>query len=104
MKGMGSGGRRTAMAAIVAALMGAVALLPAAAQAAPGDVYVADEDATSPPPGDGAILRIAPAGGPPSVLATSPSFVNPSGMIMGRDGSLLVADYGDTSLTSSGGV
>ena len=104
MKAMRSHGRKTVGAAIAAALLGALALLPAAAQSAPGDVYVADEDASNVPSLDGAILRIGPAGGAPSVVATSPLFVNPSGMTMGRDGSLLVADYGNSSDPRSGGI
>jgi sugar lactone lactonase YvrE len=81
---------------LIAALLMAVAFVPAQASAAPGDVYVADEDANA-GPGDGAVFRIGPFGGVAAAIATSTAFANPSGMVMAKDGDLLVADYGTNS-------
>jgi len=92
MMGSGAHGRR-ALGLAIAGFIAVLVLIPAAAQAAPGDVYVADEDAAGIAPGEGAIFRIGPAGGAATRIAASPSWVNPSGMVMNRDGSLLVTDY-----------
>ena len=72
--------------------MVALALASVPASAAPGTVYVADEDATA-SVGDGAIFRVGPGGGSADPFATSALFFNPSGMTMDARGRLLVADY-----------
>jgi len=69
--------------------------VPSGALGAPGDAYVADEDASA-PVGDGAIFKLGPGGGNNAeVLATSASFTNPRGMAVLPDGDFLVADYSE---------
>jgi DNA-binding beta-propeller fold protein YncE len=77
-----------ALGALFAAL---VAVAPAAA--APGDVYLVNED-TPGPPGSGAVLRFGPGGGAATVVARSPTFADPTGMTLMRDGRLAVVDSG----------
>jgi sugar lactone lactonase YvrE len=98
MTAIGSRAGLTAGAALAALLLAMIGQVPAVAQAAPGDVYVADEDAV-PPDDDGAIFRIGSAGGPPTPIVSGVPFVSPSGMVLNKDGNLLVADYGDPSTT-----
>lgn len=98
---MGIGRTRHLSVGVAAAALVATALLTAVAQAAPGDIYVADEDAL--PTGgnnDGAIFKVGPAGAPVTPLVSGAPFLNPSGMVLNRDGNLLVADYGDNSSDS----
>jgi sugar lactone lactonase YvrE len=94
---------RATVIALTAAALTATGLITSAALAAPGDIYVADEDATA-PAGDGAIFKVGPSGGAPTQIAFSPSFVNPSGMVLNTDGTLLVADYGGFNHTPDGAI
>jgi Ca2+-binding RTX toxin-like protein len=64
---------------------------PAGAQAAAGDVYIADRNANL-GAGDGGVLRIPAAGGDAVPFATSPDFVDPEGLAMLPDGRLLVGE------------
>jgi DNA-binding beta-propeller fold protein YncE len=76
-----------------ASLIAVLALLWAAsAQAAPGDVYVADEEAGG-APGDGRIFRL-PFTDPNALseLSANPLFGAPRGMTLLRDGRLAVVD------------
>ena len=100
-----SGRRR---GAAICAAMGLVLIalaLPATAGAAAGDVYVADTDYPATGSTDhGAILRIPPAGGPPTVINSDPTiFMDPNGMVMEPSGTLLVADY-NAGPTNSGSL
>src|SRR5262245_22414587 len=81
-------------ALLTAALCGLALVVPGAANAAAGNVYVADSDFGA--GNDGAIVKLGPGGGPPSLTAFGSDnalFGNPWGMVMNRDGGLLVADY-----------
>jgi Ca2+-binding RTX toxin-like protein len=83
-------GRRglTSLIGICAAL----AMLPASAGAAPGDVFVVDTDYAT---GDGGVAKVASTGGPPSDFAEDAAlFQDPWGMVMDSDRTLLIADYG----------
>jgi sugar lactone lactonase YvrE len=98
--------RRCLGAGLVASILAVLVLSPSLAQAAPGDVYVADEDASlqvSPDHG-GAIFKIGPTGGLATPIVAGPPFVNPSGMVLNRDGNLLVADYGEGGNTPPDGA
>jgi sugar lactone lactonase YvrE len=100
-----SGRRRGAALCVAMGLVLIALVLPATAGAAAGDVYVADVD--YPLNGgthNGAILRIPPAGGPPTVINADPTiFRDPNGMLMEPSGTLLVADYG-AGPTNSGSL
>jgi len=84
--------RRYVLVATVGAL--AIPVAPASAQLNPGDVVVADRDADPQGIGGntGAILRVDPASGAVSVLATSSMFVDPRGVAVDGAGAVLVAD------------
>jgi streptogramin lyase len=85
-------------------LAGAAASLVALAMAAPvgaapGDVYVVDEDTATPHGATaGAVLRIGPAGGAATIFATHAEFLNPTGMARLHDGRFVVTDYSAESL------
>jgi sugar lactone lactonase YvrE len=106
MKGSRRKGSRPIGAALIAILLMAFALSPSMAMAAPGDIYVADEDALPVPPDNtgGAIFKIGPTGGPATPVVSGLPFVNPSGMVLNRDGTLLVADYGDSGGPTPGAI
>ncbi len=78
----------------VAGTLAGLALLaaPAAAAAAAGDVYLADQSAG--PGGSGAIFRVDLATGAATPLTIGPPLQNPADMIFDRDGTLVVADDG----------
>ncbi len=79
---------------LAVALLVLTTVTAASAQAAPGDIYVADESAGG-PPGDGSVFRLGPGGGDAlSTLATSALFSNPSGMTLMADGRLALVDAG----------
>ncbi len=65
---------------------------PAAATAAAGDVYVADQNAG--PAGSGAIFRIEIATGATSVVSQGPPLADPTDMVFDTAGNLVVADEG----------
>ncbi len=78
---------------------GAVALACAflwapAAGAAPGDIYVSDEDTPTPGPGSGAIVKFGPAGGTGTLLSTSEEYGDPAGLALFPDGRLIMVDSG----------
>jgi sugar lactone lactonase YvrE len=62
---------------------------PTVASANPGDVFVSDESAGG---GFGAILKLGPAGGEATPIASGPPFDEPAGMIFMDPRTLLVAD------------
>jgi len=75
----------------IVALLATLALacpFASAAQAAPGDVYVADRSALP----DGAIWKLARSGGSVTPLSQGAPMDRPYGLALGRDGSLFVAD------------
>ena len=83
---------RGSRAAVAPLLVGLVMAAAATAHAAPGDVYVADEEAGG-APGDGRVFRLPPTGGLGATeLAASTLFGDPGGMTLLRDGRLAVAD------------
>jgi Ca2+-binding RTX toxin-like protein len=63
------------------------------AQAAPGDIYVSDEDASA-PVGNGGIFKFGPNGGPPTGFITDAEFGDPTGLAMYPDGRLVMIDSG----------
>jgi hypothetical protein len=70
----------------------ALLALPAGAQAAAGDVYVADQSAG--PGGSGAIFRVDLATGTTTPVAAGPPLEGPTDMIFDGEGKLMVADLG----------
>jgi sugar lactone lactonase YvrE len=98
MEGVHTKGSLFAGATLVALVLGAVVLTltPGSAAANPGDVYVADSNAPT-PNGPGTIFRIGPAGGDATPVASGGLMSNPTGMVMGRDGNLLIADFGQAA-------
>jgi Ca2+-binding RTX toxin-like protein len=91
-------GRGLAAGRWIAAAALALALGAAPAFAAPGDVYVVDEDSSASTVGDGGLLRIGPAGGAATLIGQHPSLNNPRGLTILRDGRLVFADYSADSL------
>ncbi|MGZ5331670.1 MAG: hypothetical protein ACXWFH_10270 [Solirubrobacterales bacterium] len=84
--------RRLALGGLLALALA----LPGTALAAPGDVYLADEDSNlGPPPGNGAVFKVSRAGAV-SVIGTDSAFSNPGGIALLPDGRLAVPDYSAT--------
>jgi sugar lactone lactonase YvrE len=72
-----------------------LAVLPASALAAPGDIYVTDQSLTSP---TGAIFRVDPNTGERTLLASGPPLSDPADITFAPGGDLLVADPGAKAL------
>jgi len=77
-------GENRARLALVGLIAGLLLAAPAA-DAKPGDVYVADRDAET-------IWKLPPTGGEATVLSNDPDLSRPYGMTLGPDGLLYVAD------------
>jgi Ca2+-binding RTX toxin-like protein len=76
------------------AALACVLLFAPAAVAAPGDIYVSDEDVVTSGPGSGAIVKFGPSGGAGTVLSTSEEYGDPAGLALFPDGRLVLADSG----------
>jgi sugar lactone lactonase YvrE len=79
-----------ARAALVLATIALGLAIPEAAQAAPGPIYVVDQDVGA---GDrGKVIRVNLQTGNQSVVSNDPRFRDPFGIAMAANGTLLVAD------------
>ena len=72
-----------------------LAVLPAAALAAPGDIYVTDQDVAS---STGAIFKVDPDSGERTLLVSGPPLSDPTDITVSPDGDLLVTDPGAKAL------
>jgi Ca2+-binding RTX toxin-like protein len=83
------------LAATLAAVLLMVLAFASRAHAAPGDVYLADNEAGA--GGHGAIFKIGPGGGTPTLLTDDPQVDGANGMVLDpATGLLLVANFTNT--------